>query len=470
MSERVGQVVRLPGDRWFMQRRAASANQFKLYVRDGLNGNDRLLVDPEALEKSTGKPHAINYFAPSPDGARVAYGLSQQGSEEAVLHLMNARTGAPIGKPVSRANFGAVDFAPDNRSFVFNRLQELKPGAAPTDKYQDSQVWLLRAGESEAKAKVVFGTAIPGLGIGPAELPFVSLSDDGRWAFGFVINGTQREFALFVSPQRALLAGRPVWRRIVAASDDVTGMTYARNHVYLVSQKGAPRSQVLALDLARGDIAAATVVVPASERVVGGVAAAADALYIETRDGNIKRLYRRAYAADAETREVKLPVDGSFQLADDESGASAANPRLPGVVINLQGWTRASQVYVVNSDGSVANTGLQPKGAFDEPADVVATEVKVRAADGAMVPMSIIHRKGVALDGNNPTLLYGYASYGITEEPFFSVSRLAWLDAGGVYAIANPRGSAVYGHDWYRAGYQATKPKPGTTSSPAPST
>ncbi|MGZ5155621.1 MAG: prolyl oligopeptidase family serine peptidase [Caldimonas sp.] len=72
--------------------------------------------------------------------------------------------------------------------------------------------------------------------------------------------------------------------------------------------------------------------------------------------------------------------------------------------------------------------------------------------------MSIIHRKGIALDGNNPTLLYGYASYGVTEEPYFSVSRLAWLDAGGVFAVANPRGSSVYGEEWYRGGYQATKP------------
>jgi prolyl oligopeptidase len=88
----------------------------------------------------------------------------------------------------------------------------------------------------------------------------------------------------------------------------------------------------------------------------------------------------------------------------------------------------------------------------------VATEVKVKSHDGAMVPLSIIHRAGIPLDGNNPTILYGYASYGITEEPFYSVSRLAWLDAGGVYAIANPRGSSVYGEEWYRGGYQATKP------------
>ena len=456
VTERVSQVVRLPNDRWFLERRSASANQFKLFVRDGLAGSDKLLVDPEALEKSTGKPHAINWLAPSGDGKRVAYGLSTQGSEEAVLHLVDVGSGGEIGAPISRANYGGVDWARDGKTFVFTRLQELKPGLAQIEKYQNSQVWLLKAGQPEAKARVVFGNAIAGLNITPVESPSVSLAYDGHYAFGIVFNGTQRELSLFVSPQKALLAGRPAWKQILNANDEVTGLAYHGDVLYMVSHKGAARSQVLALDLNKPDIGAARVVVPVSERVVANIAAASDGLYIETRDGNVKKLYKQAYAG-GDAREVKLPIEGSFQIVDGESGAPAADPRLPGVVIHLQGWTRAPQIYVA-TDGSVKNTGLQPQGPYDAPADIVTTEVKVKAGDGAMVPMSIIHRKGLLLDGNNPTLLYGYAAYGVTEEPFFSLGRLAWLDAGGVFVVANPRGSSVYGEEWYRGGYQATKP------------
>ena len=277
-----------------------------------------------------------------------------------------------------------------------------------------------------------------------------------------MFNGTQRELKAFVSPQNALLAGRPQWKKIIAASDEVTGLAYHGDVLYMVSHKGAPRSQVLALDLKKPDMAAARVVVAASDRVIVNIAAASDGLYVEARDGNVKKLFRQPYAGGP-AREVKLPIEGSFELVDSESGATATDARLPGAVIFLQGWTRAAQIYAVGADGSVKNTGLQPQGPYDAPTGVVATEVKVKAADGAMVPMSILHKKGVVLDGNNPTLLYGYASYGyasygVTEEPFFSSSRLAWLDAGGVYAIANPRGSSVYGEDWYRGGYQSTKP------------
>ena len=461
-SDRVAQVTRLPGDVYFIERRSATENQFKLYMRRGLSAADQLLVDPEALEKKTGKPHAINWYTPSPDGSLVAYGLSSQGSEAAVLHVLNTRTGKIVGHPIVRADFGGVDWSPDGKTLVFNRLQALRKGAQATDKYQRSQVMLLRAGQPVNTARAVFGSGVKGVDIGPAEIPIVSFSHDGKWAFGYVINGTQREMGVYVALQAGVLAGKPAWKRVITAADEVTGISYFADTLYLVSHKGAPRSQVLGLKLqssdpkAVPDLKTAEIVMPASDLVIVNLAAAADAVYVEARDGNIKRLYKRAHGTAGPSFEVKLPIEGSFELAGD--GVAAANPLLPGVVIDLQSWNSARQIYVVAADGSVKNTGLQPTGPYDTPTGIVATEVKVKSHDGAMVPLSIIHRAGIPLDGNNPTILYGYASYGITEEPFYSVSRLAWLDAGGVYAIANPRGSSVYGEEWYRGGYQATKP------------
>lgn len=457
-SDRVAQVTRLPGELYFVERRSATENQFKLYMRQGLKGADKLLVDPEALEKKTGKPHAINWYVPSPDGALVAYGLSSQGSEAAVLHLLDTRSGKPIGQPIPRADFGGVDWSPDGKTLLFNRLRAPRGGDKATAKYQHSQTLMLRPGERVGAARAVFGTAVRGVKIGAAEIPFVSLSHDGQWAFGFVINGTQRELGLYAAPQASVLAGKPAWKRVLDSSDEVTSVAYFDGTLYLVSHKGAPRSQVLSIKLKSPDLKAAEVVMPPSERVVVNVVAAADAIYVETRDGNVKRLFKRPHGTSGAPVEVKLPLEGSFELVSGEGSVYAANPSLPGVLIALQSWNSANQYYQVAADGSVSNTGLQPAGPYDMPKGIVTTEVKVKSHDGALVPMSIIHRDSVKLDGNNPTILYGYASYGITEEPFYSVSRLAWLDAGGVYAIANPRGTSVYGQEWYRGGYQATKP------------
>lgn len=455
VSDRVAQVNRLPGEMYFSERRSATDNQFKLYVRQGLAGTDKLLVDPEALEKKTGKPHAVNWYAPSPDGRLVAYGLSSGGSEAAVLHVMDTHTGKAVGQPIDRADYGGVDWVADGKTLVFNRLQAMRKGMPEIMKYQHSQVLAMKVGRPISSARPVFGTAVKGLGIGAAESPYVQLTQDGRWALGYVFNGTQREVGLFLAPQKGVLAGKPQWKRILGNADAVTGVAYFDDVLYMVTHKGAPRSQVLAMSVKAPDLKAAQVVVPPSDRVVVNVVAAADALYIETRDGNIKRLFKRPYQPAAAAVEVPLPVEGSFELVGD--GVTSSNPTLPGVVIDLQGWNRARQIFTVGADGTVIDTGLQPAGPFDAPADIVATEVKVKSHDGALVPLSIIHRRDIKLDGSNPTLLYGYASYGITEEPFYSVSRLAWLDAGGVYAVANPRGSGVYGQDWYKAGFQTTK-------------
>lgn len=450
-------AVRETGDRWFYERRGAAENQFKLYMRQGLRGKERVLVDPEALEKATGKPHAINYYTASPGGRYVAYGLSAQGSEAAVLHLLDTRSGQPVGQPIDRADWGAVAWSQDSRWMLFSRLQEMKPGMPDTEKYQKSMVWLLERGAPVERAVAAFGTGIAGVEIGPAELPFAGFTHDGRWALGFVINGTQREIGLYVAPARSLLAGKPQWRRLFDAAAQVTRVVYMKDQLYLLTHQGAPRSRILQMPIG-GRIADAREIVPASQRVITGLGAASDALYVEARDGNVKRLYKRGWGAQARVTEVRLPVEGSFALNQDEGPGNAADPRLPGVLLDLQGWNRARRIFRVEADGRVVDTGLQPGGPYDAPADVVATEVMVKSHDGALVPMSILHRKGVALNGRNPTLLYGYASYGITEEPFYSTSRLAWLDAGGVFAVANPRGSGVFGQDWYKGGFQSTKP------------
>jgi prolyl oligopeptidase len=457
VSARVARLAREEGDQWFFERRAAREDQFKLMLRQGLAGADRVLVDPEQLQRETGKPHAINYYTPSPGGRFVAYGVSAQGSEAAVLHLLDTRSGKRIGAPIDRADFGNVNWSPDGRYMLFTRLQALKPGMPLTAKYQRSQTLLLERGAPLSHARPVFGVGTPGTRIADAEIPSAGFTQDGRWALGVVFNGTQSEISLYLAPARSLYQGRPRWRRLLSPDDKVTNVAYMHDTLYLVSHRDAPRSKVLEVPLADFDLARARELVAASERVVTAVAAAADALYIEARDGNIKRLFRHRWRSGL-VEEVKLPTEGSFSLSGEEGGMGAADPRFPGVLLDLQSWNRAPRIYAIDANGVALDTGLQPAGPHDAPAHVVVTEVQVPSHDGVLVPMSIIHHKDVQLDGTNPTLLYGYASYGSTEEPYFSLSRLAWLDAGGVFAVANPRGSGVYGQDWYKAGFQASKP------------
>ena len=448
-AARVAGVQRLPGELYFFERRGAKDDQFKLYMRRGLNGTDRLLFDPEPLKKKTGKPHAINYYSASPDGKWVAVGVSAAGSEEASMRFIDTATGRQRGPEIARAQFGAVAWAPDASTVYFHRMQALAKGAPPTDKYQRSSIAVMRPGASEAGISTVL-TAGVDLGIPATEFPILDVLPNGRVVLT-VVDGVSPDFAAWHTTLAALRAGKPAWQQLFSRDDGITGLALQDERVYALTFKGASRFKLLGGTLAGFSPAQAAVLVPESQRVLTGIASAQDGLYLEARDGNVKRLYKLPHADAAQPQEVALPVLGSFSM-------SSARTDQPGLLLDLQSWTRARQIYALAADGSVRNTGLQPAGPMDAPSNVVATEVMVKSHDGVMVPMSIIHRQGVKLDGSNPTLLYGYASYGITEEPFFSPSRLAWMDQGGVFAIANPRGSSVFGRQWHDDGKQATKP------------
>jgi prolyl oligopeptidase len=199
-------------------------------------------------------------------------------------------------------------------------------------------------------------------------------------------------------------------------------------------------------------MARASVVVPPAESVVTGLAAASDALYVRRMNGGISELLRLGYADDAAARALPLPYKGDID-------ALAADVRVPGLLFSLGGWTHFGSVYAYEPrTRKVVDTGLQPQGPFDNPRDLVSEEVKARAPDGTEIPLSLVYRKGLKRDGSNPTILWGYGSYGISELPAYSPTLLPWYERGGIFAVAHVRGGGEYGEEWYKAGYKATKP------------
>jgi prolyl oligopeptidase len=450
-ASRVSSVNLLPGDLYFYEKRLPQDDQLKLYMRHGLQGAEKLLFDPELLKQKTGKPHAINYFTPSPDGRLVAVGVSAGGSEDAAMRILDTATGKEVGPEIPRAQFGAVSWTPDSKQLYFHRMQLLKKGMPPTEKYQHSTVVVMKPGAREQGIRTVLRAGSGGeVNIPATEFPSIDIQPDGRVLLT-VNDGVSPDFRAYHTTLAQLKAGKPKWRKLFDREDGVTSLAVKDGRAYVLSFKNASRYRLLSDKLDGFSMAKAQVLLPESQRVLTGLTAAADAIYVEARDGNVKRLLRRAYRNDATVEEVPLPLLGTVSLA-------SARPDLPGLLIELEGWTQARQIYAVAPSGAVTNTGLQPIGPYDSPSDIQTEEVMVKSHDGVMVPMSIIHKVGIKLDGSNPTMLYGYASYGMTEEPYFSVSRLAWLNAGAVFAVANPRGSGVFGKQWHLDGKMATKP------------
>lgn len=461
-TTRIGEITRTASGRLVYQRRRASDNQFVLVMRDGFDGAESVLVDPNAMSKAAGgKAIAINYFTVSPDGRTLAYGLSEGGSEAAILHLLDIASRQPVGEPIDRANWGIARFSPDGRYVTFNRLAA--PTADKLSKYQNSAIWWLPVGGKAADAREILGPQTrsqPGHPpLQPHEITFVRTTDDGRWLVATIIDGVRRELRVWIAPiNQASELGQstPRWQQIIDYRDKIVDFAIHQQTLYAVSHDGAPRFKIIGAPLANFAASTASTLVAGSDKVIGSLAAARDALYFEARSGNAKQLWKIAHGAQAAPQQVNLPLQGTFSLRSDSGTASL--PTTDGVLIGLEDWTHARQIYRVDAQGQAHNTGLQPAGPFDNPPDIDTTEVLVTARDGSRVPLSIIHRKGLKLDGRNPTLLAGYAAYGLTIDPRFDINRLAWLERGVVLAFANPRGSGVFGQSWYEAGKLQTKP------------
>ena len=444
----VDAVVRLPGDRYFYLRRGSDDDQYRLYRRQGLGGREHLVVDPEARPHADGLPRAIDYFAPSPDGSRVALGVSAGGSEDAALQVVDGASGRPLGPPISRVRQGIVAWSPDGRELYFVRDQALRRGMPAAERDLRASLVVLRPGEGRLRTIVRAGRD---LGLGPAEVPTLEIEPDGRVLL-LASDGVSTVLRGWTSTLAALRAGRPAWRRLFDADDGITAFAVHGARAYALSFRDAPRYRLLAGPVDGFDPRRAEVLVAESERVLAGIAAAADALYLEVRDGNRKRLLRLGYEGGAPA-ELALPFDGGFTLDD-----ASVRPDVPGVVFALAGWARARRIVAAGADGRVVDTGLQALRADESPADIEVDELRVPSHDGVAVPLTIVRRRSQPRDGRAPTVLYGYGAYGDTEEPSDDRWVRLWLDAGGVYAVVNPRGSGVYGRRWHEDGMRAAKP------------
>ncbi len=451
VAARVEGVRRLPNGWYFYLKRLPQDNTFKLYVREGLTGRETLLFDPEKFAKTAGKPFAINYYEPSRDGNFVACGLSAAGSEDAVIHVLETATGKEVDKPIDRAQFGGVSWRPDGKSFFYNRLQKVEPDMPETERYQKSRVYLHVVGADADREPPVFGYEIsPRVKMEPADDPYINTMPDCKYALGLIEHGTRQELTVYVAPLASVGKPSTPWQKICDVEDDVTDFAMKGKEIFLLTHKDASRFKIITTTLAKPDLTGARTVVPVGNAVITGLAAAKDALYVQLRDGGIGRLLRVPYQGKPEP--VALPFEGSL-------GLMAVDTRLAGTWLDMGTWAKAGQIYAYDPQTKkITNTGLQPLGKFDAPDDLESVEVKARSYDGEMIPLSIVYKRGIKLDGSNPTLLWGYGAYGISQDPVFGPVLLAWYEKGGVFAVAHVRGGGDYGEDWYKGGYKLTKP------------
>lgn len=432
--------VRLAGGKTFFLKREAGADALALHVRQG--NEERVLFAPR-------KGETIDYYEPSPDGARVICGLSSGGSEESVLHVIDTATGVFAAEQIDRTPYADPAWSAGGKSFYYNRLAARGADAKPSETFLDSRVYLHVTGSSPDQDVPILGTGVAGsMPLTPSELPFIRTTPASPWLMARVYRGADVRFALYLS--RGNKAG---WRKVADYEDGVVDALLHGQRLYLLVRKDAPRGRIVAVQASAPDLRRARTVIAQSTRVMQGMVASSDALYVSELDGGLGKVRRVRFSGGAAV-DLPLPMQGAVS-------GPVADPRSRPVLLAQQNWVTPPVWY--SFDGKqLAPARLTAAPAADQPKFLVE-EVKALARDGTPIPLSIIRRPDTKLDGSSPAWLLAYGAYGISLTPshggLWGTARLQpLLDDGGIYAVCHARGGGEHGEEWHRAGQGANKP------------
>jgi prolyl oligopeptidase len=437
----------------FFLRTDPGARAGSLMVRDS-KGAIRTLLDPERFS-AKGVHAAIDYFVPSPDGVRVVVGASLGGSENSTIHVVETATGLLLPDAITRTQYASPSWRDDGESFYYARLQALPPNAPATALYENEKTFLHVLGTDPEKDPAVLGTGVSSkLDLPVAGFTAVFTAPLSPFVIGLATAGTTDPGEFYLAPAASASGPATPWQKIVPREAQVSTLesplVLKGSTLYLVVQKDAPNRRLIALDLKRPDINTARVLIPESDVIVENIYGAQDALYVTERSAGKFRLVRVNYDGPANPREIRLPYDGTIASVD-------AQERKRGVLFALGAWTKAKTLFAYDpATNQSTDTGIMPPDPAENPR-IEAREVMIPSTDSTQVPLSIVCRKDIRLNGSNPTILQGYGAYADSIDPAFDTRTIVWVERGGVMAFVHARGGGELGEKWHLAGQKATK-------------
>lgn len=420
---------------YFYQYRDGGQNQPILYVREGVEGDDRVLIDPNLLNAAG--TTALDWYHPSEDGRRLAYGLSEDGSEESVLHVLDVSTRQVLPDRIPHTRAADVAWLADGSGFYYTRYPA--PGEVPPgEEHYHRAVFFHQLGADPAADRLVFRPAAK------EHWPGVSLSPDGRW----LLLGVGRTFDqtdLYLQDLHAGTPPRPVAKDLPALFEgQVIG-----GRLYLRTNFRAPTYGVYALDPGRPDLDTAVELVgPRSDAVLEGLTIVGRHLALTYLERATSRL-RLASLDGTGVAEQALPGIGSvFGLGAEWDGSE--------LLYGFSSYTVPPSVYRI--DLTTGKETLWRRVEADiRPDRYVVHQVTYASRDGTPVTMFVVHARDVTLTGDNPTYLTGYGGFNISMAPGFARSLFLWLERGGIVAVPNLRGGGEYGETWHQAGMLGNK-------------
>ena len=438
--ERFG-LPKKAGGRYFYTRNSGLQNQPQLFVRNGLRGKPRLLLDPNAWAKDAAT--ALDAWKPSEDGRYLLYSVQDGGSDWRILRVLDVASGRTMPDEIRWAKFTGLAWVGDE-GFLYSRFPAPKEGETFQARNYNHAVYFHRLGTDQAQDVLVHATPDQ-----PECQHYAQVTEDGRHAVVTSSIGTDARYEVRVIDLAR--RGRDRWKARTLVSgfeNDWRLVDGLGRGLWFVTNWNAPRFRLVAIDLAARKPVWRELVAQSEETLDQG-SIIGDKLIL-------------TYLKDASTRALIYGLDGKSISTLALSGIGTASgfagrPGDPETFYSFTSFAQPQAIYRLDLATGRTSVFARPALTFD-PRDYAVAQEFYTSKDGTRVPMFIVRKKSVAVAGRPvPTLLYGYGGFDVSLTPSFSSARMAWLEAGGAFALANLRGGGEYGKEWHDAGRLARK-------------
>lgn len=429
------------GDRYFYTRNAGLLNQSQLFVREGLEGAPRLLLDPNTWAGDGAT--ALDAWEPSGEGRFLLYSVQDGGSDWRILKVLDVATGETLDDEVRWVKFSGLEWIGDT-GFLYSRFPEPAEGTAFQGLNFDHAVYFHRIGTPQSDDELVFAT--------PKHSEYnntAKVTSDGRWAVVTSVVGTDARHEIHVIDLTD--RKRRGWnaRRIIGGFiDDWKLVDGLGSRLWFVTNREAPRYRLVQIDLSDRKVRSKTIV-PEREAILTRATIVGGQLILN-------------YLEDAASKAEVLSLDGNPPREITMSGIGTASgfsgkPGDPETFFAFTSFNRPTTIYRMDLATGAITPFAKPSLRFD-PEDYLVEQRFYASKDGTRIPLFLVRSKAAVKAGTPlPTLLYGYGGFDVSLTPGYSSSRMAWLQAGGAFALANLRGGGEYGREWHDAGRLANK-------------
>ena len=436
--ERYGAPAKVADGFYIYTKNDGLQNQSVWYRAKSVDDPGTVFFDPNKL--SPDGTVALSGSSFTDDGKLWAYGIAKSGSDRTEWKIMNTDTGEHLTDTLRPNRQGGVSWLNDNSGFFYNRFPDAQEGAELKGASKFPKIYFHKLGTPQSEDKLIYERPEDGeLFLGG----FVT--EDGKWLVVNVVKGTQRMNEVHIKD-----LSKPDAPIVALVGDRASSWSFVGNdgpNFYFRTDKDAERGKLVSVNVQAGDRTWKDVV-PQAEETLGGVQMLNDQFVLNY----LKDAYTKIKIYDKNgkhVRDVELPGIGS-------AGGFGGRQKDTETFYSFSSFNAPPTIYRYDMKTGKSTLFRQAKVKFD-PSAFEVKQVFYSSKDGTRVPMFIVHKKGIKLDGSNPTLLYGYGGFNVSQTPGFSVARLPWLEMGGVYAVANIRGGAEYGKQWWANGARLKK-------------